>query len=318
MNNQYLNISSKMAIRHINNLAKSISLKYKEHHIDIDFDKNLKIIKSFARISMNQNPEIAIGLYDIYKPNLLGQPSSKIIVDENDFVDAIVSVFHESRHMDSRIFGCFEFRNNPDDNYYLAVNYMASESNELYYEDNYNHMSAEIDAEQFAINATYKYLCKKWPTIDCERLIVNYVNEKLRLDEYKIPKPSGSDKYYSLKNINIAFDTQFELSKHLYREVNIFSNSKIVTLINNLEWQPIKNQITKLMGQNVNGDIVENIGISMDEKFACIALYAYPKYDSLITDEWKNKLSSKAVFGLDEFPLEDWQIDYYRDDNERE
>lgn len=318
MSNQYLNINSKMAIRYINNIAKSISLKYKGHRIDINFDKNLQIMKSFARISMRQNPEIAIGLYDIYKPNLLGQPSSKIIVDENDFVDAIVSVFHESRHMDSRVFGCSGFRDNANDNYYLAINYMASESNELYYEDNYNHMPIEIDAEQFAINAAYEYLCKKWPTVDCERLLVSYVNEKLCSDEYKIPKPSNSNGYHSLKDINIAFDTQFELSKHLHREVNIFSNSEIITLINNLEWQPIKNQITKLMGQNVNGEIVENIGINMDEKFACIAFYMYPEYDSLITDEWKNKISPKSVFGLDEFPLEDWQINYYRDDNERE
>ena len=49
---------------------------------------------------------------------------------------------------------------------------------------------------------------------------------------------------------------------------------------------------------------------------ASLTSYQYPRYSKLLPYEWQEKLSSQSVFGLEEFPLEDWQLDYYyyRDD----
>ena len=83
--------------------------------------------------------------------------------------------------------------------------------------------------------------------------------------------------------------------------------------MNNSEWQPIKNQITTLMGKEND----KNLGYKMDEKFASITLYKYPEYNKLLNSKWKERLTPESVFGLRDFPLEDWQLEMYQN-NERE
>ena len=188
MSNNILNITSKVAIYHMNRIANQIRLVYKNDNknITIKFYKGVSILDSFATTSLNKKPEIYIGVHDIFKPTLLNNPSNKILVDDMCFINAVVAIFHEYRHMNSRMYGCEYFRDNLEDNYYLAINYMALEDNEQYYENNYLNMACEIDAEQYAINAAYGYLQELFPKIDCEKLIVEYVNERAKSSKYKI------------------------------------------------------------------------------------------------------------------------------------
>ena len=48
---------------------------------------------------------------------------------------------------------------------------------------------------------------------------------------------------------------------------------------------------------------------------AALTFYLSPEYTKSLPGEWQKKLSPKEVFGLDEYPLEDWEIDRYNNYN---
>lgn len=306
-----LNLTSKIAISRIKNVSLFLKRKYSNtgfSNVEINLYKDSLIFDSEASASIYASPYINIGIKDIIEPNLIGLPSNKLI-DDNNFIKSIVAMYHESRHLDAKLYGCDGFRSK-EDSYYLEVDYMAIEDNRQYYDSNYNNMASEIDAEQYAINMTYEYLKREFPDSDGDKLIVDYVNTMIQTCEYKIGKSNGNGLYSSIDEINKAFDEKFEKSKSMQRTVNIFSPNKTIALLNNSEWNSIKNQVTTLMAK----ENTPNCGFKMDEMMASLALYQYPEYSKILPKEWQEKLSSKSVFGLDEYPLEDWQIELYQDE----
>lgn len=344
-NNNILNISSRKAVNDIKALSRLIKEKYRQHgfKVQITLDKSIPMLRSESTLHLKEGLWINIGIKELIKKNQLGLASASNIVPEDNYVNTIVALFHENRHIEALSYNCEGFakdmenlkaeclknihgssnldinkgmRNNFEYDYALMVNYLSREGNEQYYYNNYENMSSEIDAEQYSINMAYMYLKNMYPNIDAEKLIVNYINNRIDTETYKINFPKYADRYSSLREINNAFDIKIQQVIHLKREINLGATDEICTLIgSNSEWQPIKDKITSLMSK-CN---IENAGLMMDEMLASIVIYRYPEYRNLLTDEWKNKLSPESIFGLKEFPLEDWQLDnyYYRDD-ERE
>lgn len=308
-----LMLTSKEAILEIKSIAKFLQDKFANdgfNEVRIKMRKDVLMIDSVTLSPITSKPYMYIGIKDIFKPNLMQKPSSKLI-DDADFIKSLVALFHESRHLDSYLYFCKDFRDNVQDDYYLLISHMAIENNRMYYESNYSNMACEIDAEQYAINSTYQYLKNQFPNCDYESLIVNYVNEMIQQGDYKIDF-SNNKKYSSFEQIIVTFDEKFERSKNTQRIVNIASPDKTICLLSNSEWQDVKNSITSLMAK----EDYPNCGVKMDEMMASLTSYQYPRYSKLLPYEWQEKLSSQSVFGLEEFPLEDWQLDYYyyRDD----
>lgn len=313
IDNKSLNLSSKTAMSYVKGLAKFLKDEYKEKGFKVEIyeHKETTVFRSYSSTACSKKSGFGIGIKEIFKPNLLYLPSNYKKVKDNDFVNTIVSIFHESRHLNAKLFGCKYFRDNKMDDYYVQLSYMAREGNDSYYINNYNSMAYEIDAEQYAINAAFEYLkCNFSDDVDCEQLIVNYVNGRIRRNEYKIDFVNNHDEYTSLDQINKAFDDKFDKSKSLNRYVDFNSTDQITFILKNKGWLQVKKQI-----ENMSQKKIPNCGFQMDEMMASLAIYQYPEYSKRLPKEWQKKLSPKEVFGLDEYPLEDWEIDKYNDYN---
>ena len=183
-----LMLTSKEAILEIKSIAKFLQDKYANdgfNEVRIKMRKDVLMIDSVTLSPITSKPYMYIGIKDIFKPNLMQKPSSKLI-DDADFIKSLVALFHESRHLDSYLYFCKDFRDNVQDDYYLLISHMAIENNRMYYESNYSNMACEIDAEQYAINSTYQYLKNQFPNCDYESLIVNYVNEMIQQGDCQI------------------------------------------------------------------------------------------------------------------------------------
>ena len=155
-----LMLTSKEAILEIKSIAKFLQDKYANdgfNEVRIKMRKDVLMIDSVTLSPITSKPYMYIGIKDIFKPNLMQKPSSKLI-DDTDFIKSLVALFHESRHLDSYLYFCKDFRDNVQDDYYLLISHMAIENNRMYYESNYSNMTCEIDAEQYAINSTYQYV----------------------------------------------------------------------------------------------------------------------------------------------------------------
>ena len=271
IDNKSLNLSSKSAMSYVKGLAKFLKDEYKEKGFKVEIyeHKETTVFRSYSSTAFSKKSGFGIGIKEIFKPNLLYLPSDYKKVKDNDFVNTIVSIFHESRHLNAKLFGCEYFRDNKMDDYYVQLSYMAREGNDSYYINNYNSMAYEIDAEQYAINAAFEYLkCNFSDDVDCEQLIVNYVNGRIRRNEYKIDFVNNHDEYTSLDQINKAFDDKFNKSKSINRYVDFNSTDQITFILKNKGWLQVKKQI-----ENMSQKKIPNCGFQMDEMMACLALY---------------------------------------------
>lgn len=206
----------------------------------------------------------------------LGSPLERIIknnmaVRDEDFIQTLIALGHECRHMDNFLNKYKNTRATAEDCKYLAINYLARQGSQVYYDTNYQTMPIEIDAEQIGIEYAFEYLKGRFPEIDSEKLIVDFVNYKAENFKYYI-EPKKPDGYDSISEITKAFDEAFEKSKtarRLYRyEEN--KNLKLENIIDqNLikpEWSEIKSTIERIDGKNG------------DRMMASLSAMVFPKY----------------------------------------
>ena len=316
-NKQSLNLSSKEAISCVKGLIRYLKDKYRKEGFKIKTYayKEESIFRSYSAILHNEQAELGVGIKELFKPTLLDLPSNFKKIKDIDFVSTVVGIFHESRHLDARLIGCKNFQDvgargdiTKADNYCIQLSYMARDGNNCYYKNNYDNMISEIDAEYYAINMAYEYLKNNFPNVDCEKLVVDYVNNRIQSGPYKIDYID--EKYSSLLHINKAFKDRINQSKKTHRHIDFNCSDQAISLINNTRWNDIKKQIYDI-SQNNN----DECGFKTDEMLAALTFYLSPEYTKSLPGEWQKKLSPKEVFGLDEYPLEDWEIDRYSDYN---
>lgn len=130
-------------------------------------------------------------------------------VDDMEFVDVLMALNHQYRHMDGRLSQYDNMRDNNEEAAALAISYLARVS-DIYFDANYFQMVSEIDAEQFAVNKTAEALSQYIDAETAEKLVVDYINERAILDENKVDyknfleketrKRENEEKYRDIRN----------------------------------------------------------------------------------------------------------------------
>ena len=115
----------------------------------------------------------------------IGRAAADEFVDDMEFVDALMALNHQYRHMEGRLSQYTNMRDNDEDAAALAISYLARVS-DIYFDANYHQMISEIDAEQFAVNRTAEALSQYIDEATAEKLVVERVSGGYILGENKI------------------------------------------------------------------------------------------------------------------------------------
>ena len=139
----------------------------------------------------------------------IGRAADDEFVDDMEFVDVLMALNHQYRHMEGRLSQYDNMRDNDEEAAALAISYLARVS-DIYFDANYYQMISEIDAEQFAVNKTDEALSQYIDAETAEKLTINYVNERAILGENKIDyknffeketrKRENEEKYRDIRN----------------------------------------------------------------------------------------------------------------------
>ena len=139
----------------------------------------------------------------------IGRAAADEFVDDMEFIDVLIALNHQYRHMEGRLSQYVNLRDNDEEAAALAISYLARVS-DIYFDANYYQMISEIDAEQFAVNKTAEALSQYIDAETAEKLTMNYVNERAILGENKIDyknffeketrKRENEEKYRDIRN----------------------------------------------------------------------------------------------------------------------
>ena len=142
------------------------------------------------------------------------QGTKSEIIDDNVFITTMVTLFHESRHMENYLQQYRFTRDNPEECRQMALSYLVRQGSDISYLSNYYSDPIEIDAEEFGVLSAYYYLQKNYPNLEYEQLILNYVNDRACDSNYyffSIPKGSALT---SIEEVENAYNTAFSESKN--------------------------------------------------------------------------------------------------------
>ena len=139
----------------------------------------------------------------------IGRAAADEFVDDMEFVDVLMALNHQYRHMEGRLSKYDNMRDNDEEAAALAISYLARVS-DIYFDANYYQMISEIDAEQFAVNKTAEALSQYIDAETAKKLVVDYINERAILGENKIDyknfleqetrKRDNEEKYRDIRN----------------------------------------------------------------------------------------------------------------------
>ena len=115
----------------------------------------------------------------------IGIAAADEFVDDMEFVDVLMGLNHQYRHMEGRLNQYLNMRDNEEEDVALAISYLARVS-DIYFDANYYQMISELDAEQFAVNKTADALSQYIDAETAEKLVIDYVNERAILGENKV------------------------------------------------------------------------------------------------------------------------------------
>lgn len=139
----------------------------------------------------------------------IGRAAADEFVDDMEFVDVLMALNHQHRHMEGRLSKYDNMRDNDEEAAALAISYLARVS-DIYFDANYFQMISELDAEQFAVNKTAEALSQYIDAETAEKLVMDYVNERVILGENKVDyknfleketrKRENEEKYRDIRN----------------------------------------------------------------------------------------------------------------------
>lgn len=139
----------------------------------------------------------------------IGRAAADEFVDDIEFVDVLMALNHQYRHMEGRLNQYVNMRDNDEEAAALAISYLARVS-DIYFDANYFQMISELDAEQFAVNRTAEALSQYIDEATAEKLVVERVSGGYILGENKIDyknffekemrKRENEEKYRDIRN----------------------------------------------------------------------------------------------------------------------
>lgn len=139
----------------------------------------------------------------------IGRAAADEFVDDMEFIDVLMALNHQYRHMEGRLSQYVNMRDNDEEAAALAISYLARVS-DIYFDANYFQMISELDAEQFAVNRTAEALSQYIDEATAEKLVVERVSGGYILGENKIDyknffekemrKRENEEKYRDIRN----------------------------------------------------------------------------------------------------------------------
>lgn len=139
----------------------------------------------------------------------IGRAADDEFVDDMEFIDVLMALNHQYRHMEGRLSQYTNMRDNDEEAAALAISYLARVS-DIYFDANYFQMISELDAEQFAVNRTAEALSQYIDEATAEKLVVERVSGGYILGENKIDyknffeketrKRENEEKYRDIRN----------------------------------------------------------------------------------------------------------------------
>lgn len=255
------------------NEVKSEYERLANYKVSVEFTEKLSTIQGYSNYNHNGNCQIVVGIQNLDDVfiNKLGDKTAYI--RDGNFVAALDTLFHESRHLKCKLFSYENCNKTFDEKVLLNCTSLAS-ANDNYYNMNYLDMPFEIDAEQFGINKAYSFLHDICEIPLAERVVLNYVNDRINLEyrhltrERYILMMPDENKYMSLSEVNNKFNEQFANSLKVKRvyEISSKNKDKVSRLLCKSGWEEIKKEMNETIKAR-----------DFDIKMACLELYLHPK-----------------------------------------
>lgn len=219
-------------------------------------------------------------------------------VSDEKFVQVLVSMFHENRHMTNCLNGYKDCRSDKTENLALSMCYLADQNNSFYYKGNHNyHMNLrEIDAEHAGILDAYDYLCYQFPDkqADCEQLVLDYVNHKRELvlnGDIDYFFDNSCRRFECIDDIDVVFSQLFVDAMNKSRSYQFNRNTNDLAMskfCQNNGWRLLHRKF-----------LDSDSGFERDKMIGCIVLAVHPEYQNKIYDLRFVDFSPVNVFGCE-------------------
>lgn len=203
----------KRTIRRLRNIIdKQLSAHPTLQHVNLKFHN--KNINPRCYTDMYKRKRITI---DLSLPSSFTN-STHTTISEYDFVETVVSFYHESYHALQ-----LTQNNREADMNNELTSFISRYYNDETYANEYHKFSFEIAAERYALCKTYKTLTTEYPTLNTEAILIDYVNARTHSEQPYKYFITSTHPFTTMNDIFNAFDTAYTQS---YINKKDFSSSK--------------------------------------------------------------------------------------------
>lgn len=136
------------------------------------------------------------------------QNSKNDYITKEDYRNIIIGLFHEIRHGKQELDETKQY--NPRTRL-LAMESLMTKRNSVAYEQEYNTASIDIDAEMFALQQSYVWLCEKFGEKEGEKLLLDYIDMRIKEDN-RSPRYFGIKNAHDIDDIIQQFEEKFQQS----------------------------------------------------------------------------------------------------------
>lgn len=269
--NNSLNLTFASALNKLTGIKQDIiNLLYEESgtKINIEFHKFRKnnLALGICKDEINEShPRIII--------NTANLCNEKDNVDDQAFVATVVTMFHEARHMENHLLQYTFTRDDPEECRQMALSYLVHQGSDIFYYSNYYNDPMEIDAEEYGVVMAYEYLSTTFPDIDCEKLILDYVNDRAKSSNLYFFTVFDNEKLTTIEDAKKMYDNAFTESKNKAKTYNISKSDDKHTLRCLLDKRLIKDECW-LTRERIEG----TKNHEANKMLASLILHHYPEY----------------------------------------
>ena len=236
--------------------------------VDVNFRKFQEndISLGLCKDGINEkHPKIIINTTNLHK--------EKDNISDKTFVATVVTMFHEARHMENHLKQYTFTRDDPEECRQMALSYLVHQESDIYYYSNYYNDPMEIDAEEYGVLMAYNYLKKNFPNADCDKLILDYVNDKSNETEIYFFTLFENERLTNIEDIQKMYDTAFSESKNKAKAYIISDDENSHSLRCSLDKKLIKDECW-LVREQIEGTKNNDA----NKMIASLIIYHHPEY----------------------------------------
>lgn len=237
---------------------------------DYGLSTKLKYSAGLTTANPTRRPTVTIGIRHL-------STFTNKVPDQN-FIQTAIAIFHEARHVEQD----YEIKQArptlPDS---IFINILAYQNNPRLRKALYQHNIQEIDAEQNGIHNAAKNLKATFPNIDCERLVLDCVNESNKYQGYWLHTVTAEE-LETLDDVSKAFriakdQALNEPNNHQpRRKVSAFLNRD--TYVQMLKGPRHDQQLWSQVNKELTHAYNHKPSIEFEQMLATLNLYARPYY----------------------------------------